>query len=360
MAFVGLPVPGIHRPKRRDINHSDNQNRHRQASFTRATATTTPQTPQTPKVGGKPPTDGKPSWFRVPAPDINAGTDSRYSKLKSDLRTLDLHTVCEEAACPNIGECWNGGTATIMLLGDTCTRGCRFCAINTASTPAPADEREPFNTASAVASWGVDYIVLTSVDRDDMPDGGARHFAKTVQLIKLARPDMLVECLVSDFRGEFSAVSALAGSGLDVYAHNIETVRRLQPFVRDRRAAYDQSFDVLREAKRTRPEVYTKTSIMLGLGETDLEVEQTMKDARDANVDVFTLGQYLRPTDHHLNVVEYIIPEKFKHWEKVGMDMGFAYVASGPLVRSSFKAGEYFINNMIRKSRGDSDQHHSD
>lgn len=297
------------------------------------------------------PDGGKPSWFRVPAPDVNAGNQSRFARLKTDLRQLDLHTVCEEAACPNIGECWNGGTATIMLLGDTCTRGCRFCAVNTASTPPPPDPREPFNTATAIAKWDVDYIVLTSVDRDDLPDGGASHFARTVTLLKQLRPNMLIECLVSDFQGDYTAVSTLANSGLDVYAHNIETVSRLQIYVRDRRASYDQSFKVLRMAKNANPNLYTKTSIMLGLGESDEEVRQTMRDARDAGVDVFTLGQYLRPTEHHLAVVEYVTPQKFSMWEQEGLDMGFKYVASGPLVRSSFKAGEYFMNNMIRQER---------
>lgn len=361
MAFVGVPVIGIRRSN--GIRHDVLAERcgHGHITITRATSTTTSQpaqTPQKPRVGGPQLAGPKPSWFRVPAPDVNAGKNSRYQELKSDLRDLDLHTVCEEAACPNIGECWNGGTATIMLLGDTCTRGCRFCAVNTSSKPAPADENEPFNTASAVARWGVDYIVLTSVDRDDMADGGAAHFAKTVELIKAARPDMLVECLVSDFGGNPSAVQTLATSGLDVYAHNVETVRRLQGAVRDRRANYDQSMAVLREAKRDRPTLYTKTSVMLGLGETDEEVRRTMQDARDAQVDVLTLGQYLRPTERHLTVVEYVSPDKFAYWEKVGLEMGFRYVASGPLVRSSFKAGEYFINNMIRETRAQGENSH--
>lgn len=317
-----------------------------------------PRTAQTPRVTGKKSTGSKPSWFHVPAPDVNAGDQSRYGALKSDLRRLDLHTVCEEAACPNIGECWNGGTATIMLLGDTCTRGCRFCAVNTAAKPSPPDMNEPWNTASAVAQWGVTYIVLTSVDRDDLADGGAGHFAQTVRLIKQLNPDLLVECLVSDFKGDHSAVETLALSGLDVYAHNIETVRRLQPHVRDPRAGYDQSFDVLKQAKVCNPRLYTKTSIMLGLGETDEEVRQAMKDAREANVDVLTLGQYLRPTERHLDVVEYVTPEKFKQWELEGLDMGFRYVASGPLVRSSFKAGEYFLNNMIRNDQSSSSSAH--
>lgn len=240
-----------------------------------------------------------------------------------------------------------------MLLGDTCTRGCRFCAINTASTPAPPDPDEPFNTAAAVARWGVDYVVLTSVDRDDLADGGAQHFADTVRYLKTLRPGLLVECLVSDFRGNPDAVQELATSGLDVYAHNVETVRRLQPYVRDRRANYEQSLEVLREAKRCKDGLYTKTSLMLGLGETDDEVRQAMEDIRSADVDVITLGQYLRPTEHHLSIVEYITPEKFNMWEQVGLELGFKYVASGPLVRSSYKAGEYFINNMIREERSE-------
>lgn len=281
---------------------------------------------------------------------MNRQSDSRFAQLKSDLRELNLHTVCEEAACPNIGECWNSGTATIMLLGDTCTRGCRFCAVNTASKPAPADPAEPLNTAAAVAKWGVDYVVLTSVDRDDMPDGGADHFARTVEYLKMYRPDMLVECLVSDFRGDFAAVDRLANSGLDVYAHNVETVERLQPYVRDARAGYVQSLAVLQRAKEAG--VYTKTSLMLGLGETDEEVRLAMLDMREAGVDVLTLGQYLRPTERHLSVVEYVTPDKFALWEREGKEMGFRYVAAGPLVRSSYKAGEYFLSNMIRKDKG--------
>lgn len=240
-----------------------------------------------------------------------------------------------------------------MVLGDTCTRGCRFCAVKTSATPPPPDDAEPYRTAEAVSRWGVDYIVLTSVDRDDLPDGGAGHFATTVQCIKTMRPDMLVECLVSDFAGDEDAVRTLATSGLDVYAHNVETVERLQAHVRDPRAGYEQSLGCLKHAKDVAPNVYTKTSLMLGLGETDAEIEQAMRDMRSVNVDVLTLGQYLRPTEHHLTVQEYVKPEKFKHWEEVGNAMGFAYVASGPLVRSSYKAGEFFLRNMIRQSRGE-------
>jgi lipoic acid synthetase len=336
-----------------------------------------------PKVGAEMP-KGRPSWFKVPAPSqgtqstystasckCNAqhhrpqlclsdlryfisshlAKDSRYAQVKDSLQKLDLHTVCEEAQCPNIGECWNGGTGTIMLLGDTCTRGCMFCAVNTDSKPPPPDPFEPFKTAEAVVAWGVDYIVLTSVDRDDIADGGAQHFAQTVQLLKQNKPNLLVECLVSDFQGMLDSVETLALSGLDVYAHNVETVERLQPFVRDARANYQQSLSTLQHAKVVKPELYTKTSIMLGLGETEEEVTQTMTDLRAIGVDVVTFGQYLRPTEHHLSVVEYVTPEKFDHYRQVGENMGFKYVASGPMVRSSYKAGEFYLEHMIKKER---------
>jgi lipoic acid synthetase len=243
--------------------------------------------PVIPRVGGVMPEGRRPDWFRVPAP---GGKASKYEELKTTVRELGLHTVCEEAQCPNIGECWNGGTGTIMLLGDTCTRGCKFCAVKTAVAPPPPDMFEPFKTAEALSKWNLTYVVLTSVDRDDMPDGGAGHFATTVQLIKQKRPDLLVECLVSDFAGDLKAVETLAVSGLDVYAHNVETVRRLQKYVRDHRAGYDQSLSVLKHAKVINPKLYTKTSLMLGLGETEDEVLDAMRDMREAGVDVLTLG----------------------------------------------------------------------
>ena len=301
-------------------------------------------------IPGKPAGLTKPPWLRQRAP----GGD-RYEYLTSGLKDLKLATVCEEAMCPNLGECWNGdtGTATIMILGDTCTRGCRFCAVNTASTPPPPDEMEPENTAKAIAEWGVGYVVLTSVDRDDIPDGGAEHFARTVRTLKALKPEILAECLTPDFQGDEGAVTHLANSGLDVFAHNIETVERLQKRVRDPRAGYDQSLGVLRHAKATGPEgLVTKTSIMLGLGESDEEIAQTMRDCKDAGVDIFTLGQYLRPTPAHLDVMEYVTPEKFDHWKRYGEEVvGFRYVASGPLVRSSYKAGEFFIETMLRDER---------
>jgi len=294
------------------------------------------------------PTDAtKPPWLRQRAPQ-----GERYEYLTDSLRSLKLATVCEEAKCPNIGECWNegSGTATIMLLGDTCTRGCRFCAVNTSRTPPPPDESEPENTAAAIAAWGVGYIVLTSVDRDDIPDGGAEHFARTVRTLKSLRPDIVVECLTPDFRGDMTAVRHLASSGLDVFAHNIETVHRLQIRVRDARANYMQSLDVLREAKAVG--VYTKSSIMLGLGENDEEIIDTMVDLKEAGVDILTFGQYLQPTPLHLSVKEYVTPEKFEHWRKYGEEViGFRYCAAGPLVRSSYRAGEFFTEAMIKSDR---------
>jgi len=226
----------------------------------------------------------RPDWFHVPAP---GGKETKFDELKNTVKSLGLHTVCEEAQCPNIGECWNGGTGTIMLLGDTCTRGCKFCAVKTAAAPAPPDPFEPFKTADAVVSWGINYVVLTSVDRDDMPDGGASHFAHTVENIKLKKPSILVECLVSDFAGDLNAVSTLAKSGLDVYAHNVETVKRLQKYVRDHRAGYEQSLSVLRHAKEVNRALYTKTSLMLGLGETRNEVLEAMKDIREVTYSYF-------------------------------------------------------------------------
>ena len=292
----------------------------------------------------------KPPWLRQRAP---AG--DKYAQISADVRGLGLATVCEEAMCPNLGECWNGdtGTATIMIMGDTCTRGCRFCAVNTSQTPAPLDPMEPANTAEAVAKWGVGYIVLTSVDRDDVPDGGAAHFAETVKTLKALKPDILAECLTPDFRGDGDAVAHLANSGLDVFAHNIETVERLQSRVRDPRAGYEQSLEVLRRAKAAGPPgLVTKTSIMLGLGESDEEIASAMRDCKAAGVDIFTLGQYLRPTANHLEVKAYVTPEKFAYWKTFGEDVvGFRYVASGPLVRSSYKAGEFFIETMLREER---------
>ncbi|KAF7720997.1 hypothetical protein EC973_005634 [Apophysomyces ossiformis] len=292
-----------------------------------------------------------PDWLKT---EIPAGEN--FGRIKKDLRGLKLHTVCEEARCPNIGDCWGGGehqtaTATIMLMGDECTRGCRFCSVKTNRNPKPLDPHEPEHTAEALRRWGLDYVVLTSVDRDDLPDGGSAHFAETITKIKTKAPHILVECLTGDFGGSLECVEKVAKSGLDVYAHNIETVEALTPYVRDRRAGFRQSLSVLKHAKSVRPDLITKTSIMLGCGETDDEVLHALEELRKIDVDCVTLGQYMRPTKRHMKVHEYVTPEKFKHWEITGMNMGFKYVASGPLVRSSYKAGEFYISNILKQRK---------
>ncbi|KAJ2869661.1 hypothetical protein GGI22_000124 [Coemansia erecta] len=272
-----------------------------------------------------------PRWLKT---DIPMG--GNVTRIRKTLRDLKLHTVCEEARCPNMSECWGGGkhgtaTATIMIMGDTCTRGCRFCSVKTSKAPAALDPREPENVAHALAAWGLDYIVLTSVDRDDLADFGSAHFAQTVRRIREMAPHMMIECLTPDFQGQPELIEPVALSGLDVYAHNIETVEALQRMVRDHRANYRQSMFVLEHVKKTKPTLLTKSSIMLGVGETDAEVLQTMKDLRSAGVDIVTLGQYMRPTKRHMKVHEYVTPEKFAHWEAVGNELGFLYTASGPL-----------------------------
>jgi len=265
--------------------------------------------------------------------------------------------VCEEARCPNISDCWGGSdksaaTATIMLMGDTCTRGCRFCSVKTSKAPPPLDPHEPENTAEALARWGLGYVVLTSVDRDDLADGGARHFAETIMKIKQKKSEMLVEALTGDYAGDLDMVAMVARSGLDVYAHNVETVEDLTPMVRDRRAKFRQSLAVLEAAKKTVPTLITKTSIMLGLGETEEQLWATLRELRNVDVDVVTFGQYMQPTKRHMKVEEYITPEKFELWRQRALDLGFLYCASGPLVRSSYKAGEAFIENVLKKRRG--------
>lgn len=293
----------------------------------------------------------KPEWIKR---DLPGG--SAYNGIKSKLRELKLATVCEEAKCPNLGECWSGGeghtaTATIMLMGDTCTRGCRFCAVKTSKAPPPLDPNEPENTAKAVAAWGIDYVVLTSVDRDDLPDGGASHIAATIRHLKeQTQGRLLVEALVPDFQGNRECVELVARSGLDVFAHNVETVPRTQGVVRDRRANWEQSLGVLCAAKEFGARV-TKTSIMLGCGERPDEVVEALRLLRESDVDVVTLGQYMRPTKGHMAVAEYVTPEAFAAYQKVAEDMGFLYAASGPMVRSSYRAGEFYLKNMIRRQQ---------
>jgi lipoic acid synthetase len=284
----------------------------------------------------------KPAWLKVRAPG-----GETYTELKATLRKLDLHTVCEEARCPNVGECWGEGTMTIMLLGDVCTRGCRFCAVTTGNPRGAVDVREPEHVARAIARLNVTYVVLTMVDRDDLLDGGAEHVAKTVKGIHALRPDMLVETLVGDWNGKMSCVDTLVrDGGPDVYAHNLEVVRRLQRTVRDVRCDYQQSLDVLKRAKDKGARV-TKSSLMLGMGEELDEVREAMRDLRDAGVDVLTLGQYLRPSPKHHEVVRYVEPAEFDRLRDDGLQMGFKYVASGPLVRSSYHAAEVFVRSML-------------
>jgi lipoic acid synthetase len=283
----------------------------------------------------------KPRWLRVPMPG-----GERYRKVKETLRGLSLHTVCQEASCPNVGECWGGGTATVMLMGDVCTRGCRFCDVKTAQQPPPLDPDEPRHLAEAIAELGLDYIVVTSVDRDDVPDGGAAHFADAIVRLK-AIPRLLVEVLTPDFRGDAEAVRTIGRARPDVFANNIETVRRLTPVVRDARAGYDQTLGVLARMKAEFPGIVTKSSIMVGLGETDAEIEETMADLRAAGVEILTLGQYLRPSAWHLPVVEWVTPERFDAWREVGRRHGFRYVASGPLVRASYRAAELFLRGEL-------------
>ncbi len=283
----------------------------------------------------------KPRWLRVPVPG-----GERYQKVKATLSTLKLHTVCAEAHCPNVGECWGGGTATVMLMGATCTRGCRFCQVKTAARPPALDPDEPRHLAEAVAELGLDYIVVTSVDRDDLPDGGAGHFADAIRRLK-AIPGLLVEVLTPDFQGDAEAIRTVGRAAPDVFANNIETVRRLTPAVRDARAGYQQTLEVLARMKAEFPGVVTKSSIMVGLGETEAEVIETMRDLRGHGVEILTLGQYLRPSAWHLPVAEFVSPERFEALRRQGLGLGFRHVASGPLVRSSYRAAELFLRGEL-------------
>jgi lipoic acid synthetase len=285
----------------------------------------------------------KPPWLKVRAPG-----GERHNELKATFRSLDLHTVCEEARCPNLGECWSEGTATVMLLGDTCTRGCRFCAVATGQPRGAIDVREPEHVARALSRMPLQYVVMTMVDRDDLLDGGAEHVARTVRRLRELRPDMLVETLVGDFGGHHGAVDVSVEARPDVWAHNIEVVRRLQRTIRDVRCGYDQSLDVLRRAKTRAPDMITKSSIMVGIGETNEEVVETMRDLRAVGVDIVTVGQYLRPTPKHAPVDRFVEPWQFDAFAREGRAIGFAYVASGPLVRSSYKAAEVFVRSILR------------
>jgi lipoic acid synthetase len=288
----------------------------------------------------------KPEWLQSHPPSGQEFTD-----IKETLGEHDLNTVCEEANCPNLGECWSGrsgpGTATFMLMGDRCSRGCNFCDVETGGM-SPLDEDEPRDVADAVAEIGLDYVVLTSVDRDDLPDQGAGHFAETITAIKERNPDVVVEALTPDFQGDPELLRTVFAANPDVFAHNVETVDRLQWPVRDRRAGYEQSLSVLGQAARE-ADAYVKTSLMLGVGEYAHEVYQTLADLRSVGVDIVTLGQYLQPSRSHLEVTEYVHPQAFDTWQRVAEEeLGFLYCASGPMVRSSYRAGELFVDALAR------------
>jgi lipoic acid synthetase len=289
-------------------------------------------------------TEAKPEWLTVGPPN---GPD--YQNLKQMLSELGLHTVCQEAHCPNVHECWGGGTATVMLMGDICSRACRFCMVTPGRPNGLLDALEPERVALALSHMGLTYVVLTSVDRDDLPDGGAAHFARTIRLVKEKLPGMLVEVLIPDFQNDLDALRTIVGSSPDVVAHNMETTLALTPTVRDPRAGYWQSLSVLRSLKKLNRRLYTKSSIMVGLGETEEEVKQTMLHLRTADVDFLTVGQYLRPSLRHLPVKEYVSPAQFNAYKRIGEELGFKYVAAGPLVRSSYRAGEFFIRTVMER-----------
>lgn len=288
----------------------------------------------------------KPDWLRV-----RLASAGRHAEVQRTVRDHRLATVCEESMCPNIGECWSSGTATIMLMGGICTRACRFCAVDTGNPHGRLDADEPANAARSVELMGLRYVVLTSVDRDDLPDGGAAHYAACIRAIKAQNPATAVEALTPDFSGQRSAVATVVGAGLEVFAHNLETVRRLTPAVRDARAGYDQSLAVLAHARDVSAglpgRILVKSSLMLGLGETEAEIAQAMDDLRGSGVSLLTLGQYLRPTFNHLPVVRYVHPDEFSAYRRLGLSKGFTEVVSGPLVRSSYRAERALEGNNV-------------
>ena len=284
----------------------------------------------------------KPDWLRI---RMRGG--ETYEKVKSIVHEHRLATVCEEAKCPNMSECWSAGTATIMLMGDVCTRACRFCAVNTGNPRGWLDPEEPDNTAHSVQLMGLKYVVLTSVNRDDLEDGGAGHYAACVQRVKQLNPETAVEALTPDFLGVLADVETVVDSGIEVFAQNVETVRRLTHPVRDPRASYEQTLAVLAHAKAYRPDVLTKTSLMLGLGETEDEIIEAMDDLRAAKVDILTFGQYLQPTAHHYPIDRYVTPEQFEVYRELGLAKGFLEVVSGVLVRSSYRAEQVLQKNNV-------------
>jgi len=302
--------------------------------------------PRNPALGLQGEALRKPSWLKVPLPGGEA-----HARLKSLVRDLGLHTVCEQARCPNIGECWKGehATMTLMVLGDECTRRCRFCAVKTVLKAAPPDPLEPAKVGMAIAALNLGYVVLTSVDRDDLADGGSAHYAQCIAEVRAQSPRTVIETLAPDYRG--SDLGTLMAARPDVFAHNVEVVSRLQRRIRDPRCSFERSLDTLRGAKTLDPNVFTKSSLMVGLGETWAEIEVSLRELRGADVDFLTVGQYLRPTAQHAPVHEYLTPERFFEIQKLGESLGFKYVASGPLVRSSYRAGEFFAARLVRERR---------
>ncbi len=285
----------------------------------------------------------KPEWLKVK----KQASSAVFNEVKKITKDRRLSTVCEEAKCPNINECWSHGTATIMLMGSVCTRACKFCSVDTGNPKGWLDKDEPKNAANSVKLMNLQYVVLTSVDRDDLEDGGAGHYAKAIDEIKLLVPEVKVEALTPDFQGNKKSIDKLLATDVDVFAQNIETVKRLTHPVRDIRAGYQQTLDVLAYVKQSAPKVLTKTSLMLGLGETRKEVLETMDDLRAVGVDVLTLGQYMQPTRHHLAIERFVTPDEFKAYRDIGLQKGFLEVASGPMVRSSYRADRVFKRNNL-------------
>lgn len=290
----------------------------------------------------------KPAWLKIKPP----ANPAIVKNTKESLSKLGLATVCQEAKCPNIGQCWSGNTATFMVMGDTCTRGCKFCNVKT-GLPQALDPLEPQKVAFATKKMGLDYVVITSVDRDELPDQGAEHFAKVITIVKQLNPGIRVEVLIPDFRGKLELVDKVIAAGPEVIAHNVETVPRLQRDVRDFRANYEQSKKVLQHVKKMAPNIYTKSALMLGLGEEKDEVIETLRDLRQSGIDMMTLGQYLRPSKKHLPVKKYVSPEEFAWYKQEGDLMGYIYVIAGPFIRSSYRAGEYYRKYVLNEQIDD-------
>ena len=285
---------------------------------------------------------GKPAWLKTPIP-----TGETYFNIKRDLRERKLYTVCEEAKCPNIGQCWNTNTATFMVLGEVCTRGCRFCNVKTGNPNGWLDENEPRQVAESAALMKLKYVVITMVDRDDLPDGGAAHVARVIREVRAANPGIIIELLAGDFRGSEDALKTILAERPEVYAHNIETIERLSPRVRDARASYRQSIQALKLVREFADyRVFTKSAIMLGLGEEEVEVEASLRDLREAGVEFINMGQYMRPTNKHLSIKRFAHPDEFDRLGKYAESIGFVAVASSPLVRSSFKANDYYAKAL--------------